>query len=400
MATFLPRNEEEVCELVRWAAAGRETLAVTGSGSRGGFGHAMGTAHGISVSGLAGIRDYDPCELVLTAGPGTPLAEVQSALAAHGQHLAFEPPCPTALYGGETSGTLGGVFLGNQSGPRRFHAGAARDHILGLHAVNGRGEAWKTGGKVIKNVTGYDLSKLLAGSWGTLSIVTEITCKVLPAAAHGRTVAVPVADATSATALLTRAASGALGPTGLAYLPDTLQPMAGPMASARGQCLIRLEGTEAGVNERLAAMLVLLEPGARSQVWADAESILLWDAVRDAAPLSPCPVILKLSLPPAQAPAIAGVLAQHGIDAWYLDAAGAWLWLGTELEGAAELVRSLRAHLQPGGGAVVIMRAPEPLKSAVGVLTPPPAALAALLRRLKESFDPLHLFNPGRLYPN
>lgn len=398
MSTFVPRNEEEVCEVVRWAAAQREALAVSGSGSRAGFGYEVNSNHGISLKEMSGIRDYDPRELVLTAAVGTPLAEIHAALTEHGQQLAFEPPDPSVLFGSAGAGTLGGVFLGNQSGPRRIHAGAARDHILGVRAVNGRGEMWKSGGKVIKNVTGYDLSKLLAGSWGTLSIITEISCKVLPASGAS-TVGVAVDNITTALALLIRIASSSLSPTGLAYVPQTPGAEDAFMADIRGHCLLRFEGTDSGVMERIAAASQLLNQAARPRVWAGNESNAIWRALRDAAPVAASPVVLKLSLPPTWAPAVADALAARQIYAWYLDTGGAWFWIGVESAAAVELVQALRDLLRPVGGSVVIMRAPAATKSAISVLTPQPPALAALTGRLKQSFDPLGLFNPGRLYP-
>ncbi len=392
MTTFAPLNEEEVCDVVRWAASQNEALAIAGSGSRAEFGYQVKTNHGISVKEISGIRDYDPRELVLTAGAGTPLREIQATLAAQGQQLAFEPPDPAALFGSAHSGTLGGVFMGNQSGPRRIHAGAARDHILGVRAVNGSGELWKSGGKVIKNVTGYDLSKLLAGSWGTLSIVTEISCKVLPMAPRTRTVSVPALDAASALRVLTCMVSSVFSPTGLAWLPTSLDTGGG------GRCLIRLEGTESALAERITAMAAILETGMPHQIITDPEATSLWQAVRDASPVAHCPVVLKLSLPPALTPDIANTLTERGVKTWYLDAAGAWIWIGVENEVAADLVQTLRAQLN-GHGAAVIMRGPEAIKTAAGVLTLPAPALAALTHRLKQSFDPLSLFNPGRLYP-
>jgi len=399
MTTFAPRNDEEVCEVVRWAASEQHPLSVSGGGSRAAFGHEVNTSHGISLRELSGIREYDARELVLTAGAGTPLAEIHDALAKQGQLLPFEPPDPTVLFGSVGTGTLGGVFMGNQCGPRRLHAGAARDHILGVRAINGRGEVWKSGGKVIKNVTGYDLSKLLAGSWGTLSVVTELTCKVLPAPACVTTVGVIAHSVTAALALLTRIASGPYSPTGLAYVPETLNAAGTFRTDVRGRCLLRFEGTESGVNERVAVVSKALEPAVQSGVWTGAESAEIWRKLRDAAPVAACPVVLKLSLPPTAAPAVANALLARRLHDWYLDAGGAWYWIGVEPDIAVELVRALRELLRPVGGSVVIMRAPTVVKSSAGVLTPQLPAMAALTARLKQSFDPLALFNPGRLYP-
>jgi len=398
MTTFVPGNEEEVCDVVRWAGTQQEALAVSGSGSRAAFGHEVSASHGICLKELSGIRDYDARELVLTAGAGTPMTEIQAALAEQGQQLAFEPPDPRLLFGGPGPGTLGGVFLGNQSGPRRLHAGAARDHILGVRAVNGLGEMWKSGGKVIKNVTGYDLSKLVAGSWGTLSIITEITCKVLPAA-RADTLTVTVDTVTAAMALLTRIASSPLSPTGLAYVPHMPGAADATLNEIRGRCLLRFEGTQAGINERIAAATRLPGAAAQSRVLTGSESDSAWRALRDAGAVAASPVVLKLSLPPTRATAVADALAVRHLHAWYVDAGGAWFWIGVATEAAVELVQCLRDLLRPDGGSVVIMRAPAAIKAAAGVLTPHPPALGALTGRLKQSFDPLALFNPGRLYP-
>src|SRR6185295_13372738 len=186
-----PATEAELAELVRWAAAEELPLELVASGSKPGFGRPVQSAHRLDLGRLAGIRDYQPAELVLTAGAATPMAELETALAAEHQMLAFEPGDWAPLYGRPAgSGTLGGALACNLAGPRRIKAGAARDHFLGFRAVSGRGEAFKAGGKVVKNVTGYDLPKLLCGSMGTLAVMTEITVKVLPAPEKARTVLV------------------------------------------------------------------------------------------------------------------------------------------------------------------------------------------------------------------
>lgn len=395
MDTFAPRSEEEVREVVGWAASARATLNVQGSGSRAGFGHGVQAHHRLGLAGLTGIHSYDARELVLTAAAGTSLAEIDATLAAEGQQLAFEPPDPAVLFGTGSGGTLGGVFLANQSGPRRVIAGAARDHLLGVRAVNGRGEIWKAGGKVIKNVTGYDLARLLAGSWGTLAVVTEITCKVLPAAPCTRTVAIPAANVTDAVAVLTRIAVSPLSATGLAYVPPGCTTFPEPI---RGRCLARLEGGRAGVAERARAIRAL-PPSAGDTIDIEpAEADDCWRNLRDGVPVAGAAVVLKLSVPPAQTPALCHWLTARGVTAWYLDCGAAWIWIGLPEVGAQELIMALRDELH--GGSVMVMRAPDAIKQVVGVLSRQPDAMAALTRRIKHSFDPLSLFNPGRLYPD
>ena len=160
---FKPTNHGEVEKLVAWAVSEDEPLELVGAGSKRGLGRPVRAPHTLDLSGLAGVTMYEPEELVLSAGPGTPMREIEALLATNNQALAFEPPDYGPLFGTSVGGTLGGVVAGNLSGPRRIKAGAARDHVLGLCAVSGRGETFKTGGRVVKNVTGYDLCKLMTG---------------------------------------------------------------------------------------------------------------------------------------------------------------------------------------------------------------------------------------------
>jgi hypothetical protein len=183
MTTFTPTSPAEVLDTVQWAVSEETPVEIVGHGSKREIGRPAQTEHSIDLSMLSDVTLYEPEELVLSARAGTPVSEIEALLAEHGQELAFEPMDYGPLLGGGTgNGTIGGILAANLSGPRRIKAGAARDHILGVHAVSGRGEAFKSGGRVVKNVTGYDLSKGLAGSWGTLAVVTDVTFKVLPAA--------------------------------------------------------------------------------------------------------------------------------------------------------------------------------------------------------------------------
>ena len=218
MSTVLePRTAAELAAAVRESAGPLELL---GAGSKRGLGRPVNSGQHLDLSHLSGIRLYEPEELVLTAGAGTRLAEIEQALAAKRQMLAFEPPDLGPLYGmpaGE--GTLGGMLACNLAGPRRPKAGAARDHFLGALAVNGQGEIFKTGGQVVKNVTGYDLCKLLAGSFGTLAALAEVTVKVLPAPEHERSLLLPGLEDAAAVAIMTRALGSAAEVSGAAHLP-------------------------------------------------------------------------------------------------------------------------------------------------------------------------------------
>src|SRR4029077_6888518 len=223
MARFTPADIDELREAVAEALAAEEPLEIVGGGSKRALGRPVQAAHTLDLSRLSGIRDYAPSELVLTAGATTPRAEIEAVLTAHNQMLAFEPPGWCGLLGAdEASPTLGGVLACNLSGPRRIKVGAARDHFLGFRGVSGRAEIFKAGGKVVKNVTGYDLPKLMAGSYGTLAALEEVTIKVLPRPEDSCTVMLCALDPAAAVERLNRALASPHDVSGAAYLPASL----------------------------------------------------------------------------------------------------------------------------------------------------------------------------------
>ena len=403
---FSPESELQVQELVQWAVAEKKTINLQGKNTKQGFGLPVETDCIVSMERLSGILEYHPEELVMAALPGTPKSEVQQELAKHNQHLAFEPPALNRMYQVEDEGTIGGIFIGNLAGPRRFKEGGARDHILGVRAVNGRGEVWKSGGKVIKNVSGYDMSKLITGSWGTLSVVTELTFKVLPAPPVSRSLAVWGLSARLGTALMTQVSSTPCETSGLAYLPE-------PALTAIGQdsmpfpgttlTLIRLEGTELSVKERLQSIKTWLPDGCEYSVLAQSESVNAWSLIRDTAPLQDgqhTPCILKISLPPASACDLTRYIdGLHGC-VWYLDAAGGWLWAGICQAGMTDKIDAISQEVSTIGGTTTLYRAPSEVKKNTGVYAFPDKSIKHLNEKIKNSFDPEDIFNPGRLHVN
>lgn len=398
MQGVAPGNESEVAELVRWALAERQPLDIRGRGSKSGFGQAVPDPVAVSLHGLSGILEYEPEELVMRALPGTPLEEVEAALAQHRQQLAFEPPVLALACGNSAAAgaSIGGTFLANASGPRRLRAGAARDHILGVRAVDGRGVAWKSGGRVIKNVTGYDLSKLMAGSWGTLSIVTELCFKVLPAARASAGFAVTGLDAPAGLKLLRELGAHPLEASGLAYVPAALLPALAQElrlgTDDGGMVCVRIEGSAAGVEQRARILQRVAAGAGAPRRLKGEEAQVLWDSLREARPLAGCEVLLKLSLPPS---ATTRVLDQLPPDAsWFADCGGGWIWIGLPQADAAQRIAALRAA---GGGSCVLWRAPAAVRSAAALPAAVPPALQALNRRIKQAFDPAGILNPGRL---
>lgn len=397
-----PTDAAALTGLVAWAAAEERPLEVLGAGTKRGLGRPVEAEHAVSTAGLAGISLYEPDELVMSAAAGTPLARIEAELAERGQELAFEPADLGALLGAAPGGqTIGGVFACNLSGPRRLKAGAARDHLLGLHAVTGHGQLVKTGGRVVKNVTGYDLCKLLAGSHGTLAVLTQVTFKVMPRSETSLTLLAAGPDEPALLRLLHAAAGTPCEIAGAAYLP----PLAAGRSAVpfvrdagRGVAAVRLEGFGPSVAYRAGELRRLLDgPGLLFAEIDHAASLILWREVRDVALLARERPLWRLSLPPAAAPELARWTAELTSER-LLDWAGGLIWLAVKEEWARE-AGTIRAALEGRGGHATLVRAPEGLRREVEPFQPQAAPLRALTTRVKRSFDPRGVLNPGRMYP-
>lgn len=398
-----PDSAEGVLEAVRWAAAEEVPLEIHGHGSKRGVGRPVQAEYGLDLSELVGVTLYEPEELVLSANAGTPLAEIERLLAEHNQMLAFEPMDFGPLFGATRGrGTIGGVLATNCSGPRRIKAGAARDHILGIKAVSGRGEAFKSGGRVVKNVTGYDLSKGLAGSWGTLAVVTEATFKVLPRPEAVATLVVAGLDDLTAVTALCKAMGTPLDVSGAAHLPDAVAaeiPDASFASGGRAATLIRLEGIPPSVDFRAQKLTAAIgRLGEVSVLEADA-SDATWRAVRDAEVFgSTSHPIWRISVAPSDGPTVIAALRERHAIRYFYDWSGGLIWIEASDAGTGGLAREIRTAVAAiGGGHATLMRGSPALRAAVTPFEPQPEALAALSRRLKEQFDPRGILNPGRM---
>ncbi|MEX1109221.1 MAG: FAD-binding protein, partial [Dongiaceae bacterium] len=342
MTDIAPENEQQLAEFLRWALAEEAPVELIGNGSKRRLGAPVQAAHTLSMQAMTGITLYEPEELVLRALPGTPIAEIENALAAKNQMLAFEPPDWGPLLGAAAkSGTLGGAIGCNLAGPRRVRHGAARDHILGFRAVNGRAESFKSGGRVMKNVTGYDLSKLMAGSMGTLAAMTEITLKVLPRAEKMRTVLLYGLEPEAANAALANALQLPFEVTGAAFLPAEIAS-ASAVDLVRGAnasvTAIRLEGAPESTSDRCTRLRALMREAtsAPDEELHGTRSGAFWAEIADVAPLLPDPAatILRLSVPPASG--ARALLRTQSLCRCkgYLDWGGGAVWLAGD-DGAA-----------------------------------------------------------------
>ena len=386
---LVPENEEALSAVVRDAAASSQSLEVQGGGSRRDLGHSVAGAT-LSTSGLAGVRLYDPGALTLVVGAGTPLAEIESALAVDGQMLPFEPPSWAPLLGNglAAQSTIGGVVATNASGPRRIQSGACRDSLIGVRFVDGAGRVLKNGGRVMKNVTGYDLVKLMCGTYGTLGVLTEVAFKLLPSPASTATVTLSGLGDTEAVRAMSAALGSPYSVSGAVHLSSV-----GSTGSAATH--LRLEGLARSVEYRARELVRTLAPFGAASVESDSDvAKALWQRLRDAEAIAELSNrdIWRLSVRPTAGPEIARAL--DSCPCMY-DWGGGLVWV------AVEPGTDVRSRLPASiGGHATLFRANAATRDKLGVFEPEVAPLAAISVQLRAEFDPQGILNPGRMGPS
>lgn len=369
MKTITPQSEAELAETIATATA---PLWIRGGGTRG-----LAPVTGcdlLETAGLRGVELYEPGALTLVARAGTPVSEIETLLAAENQRLAFEPMDHRAVLGTTGTPTIGGVFAANVSGPRRIQAGAARDFLLGVRFVDGRGDVLRNGGRVMKNVTGYDLVKLMAGAHGTLGVLSEVAFKVLPRAQCCTTLVLRGIDARGGIEALSAGLGSPFDVTGAACDPGA------------GEAYLRLEGFAQSVAYRAVQLRERLarQFGATVEVEIREESAPLWQGLRDLAPLvGKAGDLWRLSLRPSDA---AEVLERIAPRAALLDWGGGLLWA------LGEPGQDLRAQMGVAGHATLVRG-----DGSCGIARhhPEPEALAAIAAGVRAQFDPRAILNPG-----
>lgn len=376
-APLLPRDEADICEAVAHAAGIGEALEIAGGGTKRGLGRPNRETTILSTLALDKVIDYDPSELTLTVEPGARLTDIEALLAERNQMLAFEPFDFADLLGGERGrSTIGGVIGAGFAGSRRLSAGGVRDHLLGFHAVNGRGEAFKAGGRVVKNVTGYDLPKLMAGSWGQLCVLTQVTLKVLPRPEASRTLILRSLAPAAAVAVMAQAMRAPADVAAAAY--------------ADGVTALRLEGVALSMAARIDMLRSRLatygdprDLDAADEWWADVR----------AAKIESADNLWRIVAPPAKGDDILNAIEQQGGRA-LLDWAGGLCWARTPAPAQA-----IRAIAEAAGGHAMLISAPEAFRASTPARHPEPSAVAALTTRVKRAFDPANIFDPHRFVP-
>ena len=406
--SICPVSMEELHETIASSSEQNTRLYIHGMDSKREWSRAWGVhaqrsskdVHALDMGGFNGIDLYEPEELVLRAGAATPMSEIQTRLQENQQELSFEPPDFALLYDGTAGrGTLGGVIACNLSGPRRVCAGAARDCVLGVEAVSGRGELFRSGGRVMKNVTGYDLPKLLTGSHGTLAAMTQITVKMLPASETSASMLLPNLELERAVVVMTQALSSAYEVSAAAYLPASAAIQAMP-AATNTLTVLRLEGAEKSLSARVELLRKHIEEHGDSELLQNDESRVLWSFIGDARFFASGArredLLWRLFLPPSHSHRINAFVQQLGEAYYFLDWGGglAWLGISNEIKEKRAACEKVAAFAREQGGYGILVRAPDELCGAFGGFSALGAVENALMERVRAAFDPDGIFSP------
>jgi glycolate oxidase FAD binding subunit len=395
---FEPQTEADVAGMIAQAASEGLPLSIFGGNTRSGFGDKVeGTP--FTTRRLVGITAYNPAEMTMTARTGTPVAEIEAALSDNNQTMIFEPADHRMMMGTEGVPTIGGIFAANISGPRRLAAGAARDSLLGVRFVNGTGEIIKSGGRVMKNVTGLDLVKLLAGSFGTLGVLTEVTFKVLPTMRSEATVVVSGLNDAEAALAMSAAMATSAEVSGAAHLPASVRWLCGQNGLPDGPAtLLRIEGLPASVKDRVTRLEGFMAAhGPVSRLSAE-DSQQIWREIRDVTPFAEdgtCRPLWRISAAPSIGhQLLAALRLETGVNAFF-DWQGGLVWMQMEAEAEADLVRGYLKKL--GGGHAELIRANKAIRAQVPAFEPQDKTVALLSANIRMKMDPKGIFNPGRM---
>lgn len=390
MTVFSPTSEAEMAGIVTEAFRNKIPLAVIGGGSKAGIGRPVDASATLETRGLTGITLYEPAEMVIGARAGTSLAELTATLDARGQMLPFEPgDWRRLLDTAPNEPTVGGLVAANLSGPRRIVTGACRDSLIGVRFVNGKGEAIKNGGRVMKNVTGYDLARLMAGSWGTLGILTEAVFKVLPKPEASTSLVWQGLDDAQAVALMSSGLGSPFEVSAAAHVPADLY-------AGTALTVLRLENFESSIAYRREELARLLAPFGDHAVLGHDDCRSFWFDIADVAPLAQRDgMVWRLSVAPSKAAALGDALRWLGDVKLFYDWGGGLIWLLTpETE---ELAKAITAAAKAEGGHALLIKASADFRAGAFHFGAQEGPLAALSTRVKQAFDPANILNTGRL---
>lgn len=379
----IPLCENDVLDAVADAVRDGARLAIVGGGSKAGIGRKT-AARELPMVGLAGVVQYEPSELVLTVKPGTSLSELALLLGENSQYLAFDPFDHGPMFGQPAGrATIGGIVAAGVSGSGRISAGAARDHLLGFRAVSGRAEIFAAGGKVVKNVTGFDLAKLAAQSWGRLFALTELTVKVMPRPPERTTLVLPGLRDSDAIRAMSVAMGSQAEVAAAAHFPAAVR-------NGESATIFRIQGFGPSVSARRIMLEQLLADFGLLWVASQGEAAAMWECMSALTPLERAGPLWRISVRPRRAGEVTGDFENEDA-AWLFDWAGGLIWLATHAD--PEFVR---AAAERRGGHATLVRADDGIKNETAIFHPRTAGVAALERRIREAFDPSGIFQTGR----
>jgi glycolate oxidase FAD binding subunit len=395
--TLKPRDESDIVEAIAGVVSSGKTCDVVGHGTKSGIGRRVNADCTLDMSKHSGVVFYEPEELVLSAKAGTPMKDIEKMLIAHRQEFAFEPMDTGPLFGHVAGkGTLGGMLSINFSGPRRVKAGASRDHALGVRAISGRGEAFKAGGRVVKNVTGYDLPKLMAGSYGTLAVMSELTFKVLPVAESSETLLIIGLPDASALKVMAAAMGSAHDVSGAAHAPDGLADRL-TLKTKSAVTALRLEGIAQSIAYRRTKLEAMFKSLGMLVILKEPESRRFWSEVRDVRPFTTHlgNSLWRLSVAPSEGARIGETIAAATGARILYDWAGGLLWAEMPDRHPQEVV--VRGAVR-GHGFAILVRVDPSVRDSASAFGEPEANLLRVMKSLKQGFDPQAVLNRGRMY--
>ena len=395
-----PENENDLQEIIRYCYKKDLPIEIVGAGTKNEIGKKLQCAKILDMSNISGIIEYKPEELYITVKAGTPIKVIQDELKKNNQHLAFEPTNFSGIFKkGSNEGTVGGTLSCNFSGSRRLKVGSARDHILGFKGYNGKGEKIKSGGKVVKNVTGYDLSKLVTGSFGTLLVLSEITLKVLPLQVDTKTIVISGLALEHALEIMGSAIASSNDPSGVVFYPGSLRNnfVFNDLTHPGSITAIRIEGTKVSTEQRVNNLFEnLVLKDKQTTILDSTQSEIFWEDTRALKVFSKNEKnILRAVVPPSQTVnLISRLKAFH--PSYFIDWGGSLIWL--ELDYIShQKIEQIRKRILDSGGYMTVIKSPTNIKASSEIFTIDPIKFK-ISQNLKRSFDPKRIFNPGRMY--
>jgi len=395
-----PENENDLQEIIRHCYKKNLPIEIVGTGTKNEIGKKLQCAKILDMSKISGIIEYKPEELYITVKAGTPIKIVQDELKKNNQHLAFEPTNFSEIFKKDSNeGTVGGTLSCNFSGSRRFKVGSGRDHILGFKGYNGRGEKIKSGGTVVKNVTGYDLSKLVTGSFGTLMILSEITLKVLPLQTDVKTIIISGLALEHAIGTMGSSMSSSNDPSGVVFYPGSLRNnfVFNDLTHQGSITAIRIEGTKTSAEQRINNLFSNLSlEETKTTILDNTQSEIFWEDTRALKVFSKNEKnILRAVVPPSETVNLINRLKTFH-PSYFIDWGGSLLWL--ELDYLSnQKIDQIRKRVLAAGGYLTVIKSPPNIKSSSEIFTIDPIKFK-ISQNIKKSFDPKRIFNPGKMY--